>query len=209
MTLGEKIRNRRINLGYSQDELAEMVGFKSKSAISKIETNERDLNQDKIMPMAVALKVTPGYLLGWEDIDGNETETFNLHPVKKKRFQVLGDIACGQPIFANEEHETYINASSDIDADFCLVAKGDSMIDARIHDGDVVFIKSTPIVENGSIAAVIIDDEATLKRWYFYPNEKKLILNPANPRYEPLVFMGKELNNIRCIGKAVCFMSNL
>lgn len=209
MTLGEKIRDRRINLGYSQDELAEMVGFKSKSAISKIETNERDLNQDKIMPMAVALKVTPGYLLGWEDIDGNETETFNLHPVKKKRFQVLGDIACGQPIFAEEEHETYINASSDIDADFCLVAKGDSMIDARIHDGDVVFIKSTPIVENGSIAAVIIDDEATLKRWYFYPNEKKLILNPANPRYEPLVFMGKELNNIRCIGKAVCFMSNL
>ena len=211
MTLGERIKSRRKQLGYTQLELAEMVGFTSKSAISKIEQDERDLNQDKIMPMAKALNVSPAYLMGWEDADGNSIDDLpvTLTPITKRRFKVLGEIACGQPIYAQEEHETYINASADIDADFCLVAKGDSMIDARIYDGDVVFIKSTPVVNNGEIAAVIIDDEATLKRWYFNPQDKKLVLSPANAKYAPMVYVGKELNTIRCLGKAVCFMSNL
>lgn len=211
MNVGELIKNRREELGMTQDELARLIGYKGRAAVSKIETDGRGIKQDKIMKLANALHVSPGYIMGWEDIDGNpidDTPT-NLYPVKRKTFKVLGEIACGQPIYAEEEHSTYINASSDIDADFCLVAKGDSMIDARIHDGDVVFIKSTPMVENGDIAAVIIDDEATLKRWYFYPQEKKLVLSPANPKYAPLVYVGKELTYIRCIGKAVCFMSNL
>ncbi|MGM9681036.1 MAG: LexA family protein, partial [Eubacteriales bacterium] len=106
-------------------------------------------------------------------------------------------------------HESYIDASSDIDADFCLTAKGDSMIGARIHDGDVVFIKQMPIVDNGQIAAVIIDDEATLKRWYYYPDKQKLMLIAENSAYEPLVYMGEELNSITCLGRAICFMSNL
>lgn len=122
---------------------------------------------------------------------------------------MLGEIACGKPIFANEEHETYIDASADIKADFCLTAKGDSMIGARIHSGDVVFIKEQSIVDNGQIAAVIIDNDVTLKRWYFYPDKKKLILQAENPNYEPFVYIGEELNNIRCLGRAVSFMSNL
>ena len=100
-------------------------------------------------------------------------------------------------------------ASDDISADFCLVAKGDSMSGARIYDGDVVFIKKQPIVENGEIAAVIIDNEATLKRWFYYPENQKLILSPANDKYEPFVYVGDELNDIRCLGRAVCFMSKL
>ena len=83
------------------------------------------------------------------------------------------------------------------------------MIGARIHDGDIVFIRKQPIVENGEIAAVVIDNEATLKRWYFYPEEKKLILNPENAVFPPLVYIGEELDNIICLGKAVCFISNL
>lgn len=133
----------------------------------------------------------------------------NIRSIKIKRFPMLGEIACGQPLFADENHETYIDASADIKADFCLTAKGDSMIGARIQDGDVVFIKSQPMVENGQIAAVIIDDEATLKRWYYYPDKSKLVLTPENPAYEPLVYVGEELNTVRCLGKAVCFMSNL
>ncbi len=189
------------NLSYR--ELEEKTGLSRMTIQRYITGDVKKIPLNKLEVLAKGLGTTAEYILGWDDTPAD------VYPIKKKQFKVLGEIACGQPIFANEDHETYINASSDIDADFCLVAKGDSMKDARINDGDVVFIKATSIVDNGSIAAVVIDDEATLKRWYFYPNEKKLILNPANPRYEPLVFMGKELNNIRCIGKAVCFMSNL
>ena len=133
----------------------------------------------------------------------------NVRPIHVKRFPMLGEISCGTPIFADEDHETYIDASADIHADFCLTAKGESMIGARIHDGDVVFIKSMPMVENGQIAAVIIDDEATLKRWYYYPEKQKLILTPENPAFEPLVFVGDELDSVRCLGLAVTFMSKL
>jgi repressor LexA len=72
-----------------------------------------------------------------------------------------------------------------------------------------VFIKQQPIVENGEIAAVVIGDEATLKTWYYYPDKQKLVLTPANQAYEPLVYTGEELNTITCLGRAVCFMSNL
>ena len=100
-------------------------------------------------------------------------------------------------------------ADMDIKADFCLAAKGDSMINARIHDGDIVFIRVTPTVNNGDIAAVIIDENATLKRVYYYPQQNKLVLNAENPKYEPLIYITEELNNIRILGKAVYFMSAL
>ena len=100
-------------------------------------------------------------------------------------------------------------ADMDINADFCLTAKGDSMINARIQDGDIVFIKEMPMVDNGEIAAVIIDDEATLKRVYYYPEKNKLVLQAENPKYEPWVYVNEELNEIRILGKAVYFMSNL
>ena len=83
------------------------------------------------------------------------------------------------------------------------------MVGARIFDGDIVFIRSQSSVDNGEIAAVIINDEATLKRVYYYPNEEKLILNPENPKYAPLLFMGDELNSVKILGKAVAFQSSL
>lgn len=90
-----------------------------------------------------------------------------------------------------------------------MTARGDSMVGARIKDGDIVFIRQQEMVNNGEIAAVIINDEVTLKRWYFYPNKQKLVLSPENPAYEPFVYVGEELNEIRCLGRAIAFMSNL
>lgn len=133
----------------------------------------------------------------------------NISPVKLKRFPMLGSIACGEPIWAEEDRESYVMADMDIRADFCLTAKGDSMVNARIYDGDIVFIREMPIVENGEIAAVIIGDEATLKRWYYYREDNKLMLIAENPKYEPLVYMNEELDTIKCLGKAVYFMSAL
>ena len=103
--------------------------------------------------------------------------------------------------------EVFYSVSDDIDADFCLRAKGDSMTGARIYDGDIVFIRRQPTVENGEIAAVIIDNEATLKRVYFYKDKDKLVLSPENPAFEPLVYIGSELEEIRILGKAVAFQS--
>ena len=205
--IGNRIKNKRIELNMTQEEFALKSGYTSRSSINKIELGLVDIPQSKIASIASALGVSPAYLLFGDvftDKDNSE-----LRPVNLKKFPMLGEIACGKPIFANEEHETYIDASADIKADFCLTAKGDSMVGARIHNGDVVFIKEQSIVDNGQIAAVIIDNDVTLKRWYFYPDKKKLILQAENPSYEPFVFIGEELNNIRCLGRAVSFMSNL
>lgn len=133
----------------------------------------------------------------------------NLSPISTQRVPMLGDIACGQPIVANEERESYIQVGKEINADFCLTARGDSMIGARILDGDIVFCRAQDTVENGEIAAVIIGDEATLKRVYYYPEKKKLVLQAENPKYEPFVYVGEELSDIRIIGKAVAFQSDV
>jgi repressor LexA len=133
--------------------------------------------------------------------------SFEKIPVYEKRVPLLGTIACGIPIFAEENVEDYILCPEKTNADFCLYCKGDSMIGARINDGDIVYIKSQPDVSNGEIAAVLIDDEATLKRVYKYPG--KLVLKPENSEYQPLVFIDDELSKIKILGKAISFLSNV
>jgi repressor LexA len=144
--------------------------------------------------------------MGW---DSGASAGRGILPISVKRLPLLGDIACGEPIYASEEHDSFISTDIGLDADFCLRAHGDSMVGARIYDGDIVFIKAQDSVDNGEIAAVIINDEATLKRVYYYPDDSKLILSAENPRYAPFVFVGDELNEIKILGKAVAFQSNI
>lgn len=125
------------------------------------------------------------------------------------RVPIIGKIACGAPILAEENIEGYAPQCYGVRADFCLFAKGDSMINARIYDGDLVFVKKQSMVENGEIAVVLIEDSATLKRVYYYPEQNKLILNPENPKYEPLVYVDSELEQVQILGKAVSFSSRL
>ena len=132
-------------------------------------------------------------------------EGIAVSPIKKRTFPLLGEIACGEPITANENLEVYVDAGADIEADFCLRAKGDSMSGARIYDGDIVFIRKQSMVDNGEIAAVIIDNEATLKRVSYYPQKNLLILKSENPKYEDFIFTDEQLENISIIGKAVFF----
>lgn len=133
----------------------------------------------------------------------------NIHPVELKKFPLLGEIACGEPIYASEDRESYIMAGADIQADFCLIAKGDSMTGARILDGDIVFIRKQEMVEEGEIAAIVIDDEATLKRVYYDSKNNIIQLVADNPAYKPLVYQGDELNMIHILGKAVAFQSDV
>ena len=216
MTMGDRIRKARLEKGLSQAELAELLGYKSRSSINKIEVEGRDIPRSSIVKFAQVLGVTPSYLMGWEE-ETSEPDALevlmekydNIKPVKLKRFPLLGEIACGEPIFADEDRESCVMADMDINADFCLTAKGDSMINARINDGDIVFIKEMPMVDNGDIAAVIIDDDATLKRVYYYPEDNTIQLIAENPNFKPLIYKNEELDQIRILGKAVYFMSAL
>ena len=200
-----KLKELRKSKGMTLDELAEIVGT-SKQTIHRYENGIiTNVPPEKVESLANALGTTPQELMGWED---EPAVTYkNVMPVSVKQLPVLGDIACGMPIYAEERHESFVNVADKLDADFCLKAHGDSMTGARIYDGDVVFIRSQSSVDNGEIAAVIINDEATLKRVYYYPNEGKLVLSPENPRYAPLVYVGRELEAVKIIGKAVAFQS--
>lgn len=145
-----------------------------------------------------------------EEKDINDFMSYdNIFKIEKKKFPMLGTVACGEPIYADEDRESYVMAGTDINADFCLKCKGDSMINARIYDGDIVFIKKQSTVNNGEIAVVIIGDEATLKRFYYHKDKNMVILKFENPKYEDKIYVGEELNQIRILGKAVAFQSDV
>ena len=213
MTIGKRIKDLRTSLGMTQDELAKLTGYKSRSSIQKIESGERDITPSTIAAFAKALKVTPSVIMGWEENNENNAapDYSNIKGImplpEMRKVPLLGAIACGEPIYREEDE--WISLPNDIKADFCLRCQGDSMINARINDGDIVFIKSCPEVDNGQIAAVSIDNEVTLKRVYYYPEKNKLVLNPENPAYEPFVYMNEELNDVRILGRAVMFLSSV
>lgn len=209
---GERLRQLRKEKKMTLDDLARALGT-SKQTIQRYESGViANIPPEKIEALASALGTTPSALMGW-----NDGATEHRRDVAEKSggkvgivsLPVLGEIACGKPIFASETRGEYIPADASLGADFCLRAHGDSMVGARIYDGDIVFIRAQDTVENGEIAAVIINDEATLKRVYYSRREKKLILSPENTKYAPLVYIGKELRDIRILGKAVAFQSHI
>ena len=211
MTIYDRIKYLREQLGLSQQELAEKVGFKTASAVNKIELGLRDINQSKIIAFAKALNTTPSYLMGWDESDQQSFDYSSIpgimplpKTVKRPR---LGTIACGEPIMTEENFDGYDDVPDGIPCDFTLICEGDSMINARIHDGDIVYIKQQPTVENGQIAAIMIDGETTLKRVYI--DGDRLTTIPENPAYKPHTYIGEELNNIRIIGLATGFTSTL
>lgn len=132
----------------------------------------------------------------------------NIIPMPEaKSIPLVGKIACGTPITATENLEGYIKIPAQLEADFALVCRGDSMVGARIMDGDFVAIRQQPDVDDGDIAAVLIEDEATLKRVYKMPG--RLVLRAENPRYAPIDLSGAELDDVRILGKVVYFISEV
>ena len=209
LELYKNIKRRRQQLKMTQTDLALKMGYADKSMIAKIEKGNVDLPQSKILAFANVLETTPSELMGW-DYEADPTETVdNIYKLDRIKLPMLGKVACGEPIFADEDRESYIMVGTDIGADFCLQCQGDSMINARIHDGDIVFVKKTDIVENGEIAVVIIDDEATLKRFFYYREQNLVILKPENPKYQDIILTGEQLNQVRVIGRAVAFQSDV
>ena len=201
--LSKKIRDLRVLHNLTLEQVANQVGV-GRSTVRKWETGLiANMRRDKIAKLATALHTTPGYLMGWD-----ENGIDNIIPLPTmEKLPLIGAIACGAPILAQEHIEDYVDLPAHIRADFALLCKGDSMINARIFDGDVVYIRQQNTVENGEIAAVLIDGEATLKRVRLF--EDHISLEPENPQYRPLVLWGEDMNTVRILGKAVAFTSTV
>lgn len=203
--VGERIREAREAKDMSQEELGKACGT-TKQTIYKYESGVvTNVPLDRIEKIADVLGVSAAYLVGWnEDIDFPS----NILPMPAMRkIPLVGTIACGTPILAEQNIECDVDIPEHIHADFALRCKGDSMINARIYDGDIVYIRSQPEVEHGEIAAVEIDGEGTLKRVYIFPDQ--VVLQAENPLYEPRVYKGEQLADLRILGKAVGFTAQI
>ncbi len=209
MDIGQKIRALRQDRKLTQQELAKLVGVTDK-AVSTWENGTKTPRMGVIEKLADYFGVSKAYL-----VDDNITfssllpediqKIDGIVPVPHgKSVPVIGSIACGTPVLAVENIDGYIEVNPQDPADFALICKGSSMR-PRLIDGDVVLIHQQPTVDNGQTAAVLIGEEATLKRVYF-PDREHIILSPENPDFSPMSFAKEELNNIKILGKVVGFV---
>lgn len=209
-TFAERLKSLRREKGWSQQRLADTLEL-SKSSVNMYERGEREPGFETMEAIADLFNVDMNYLYGRTDVKiadpimpepKKPTIPPGFEPMPKmKKIPLIGSIACGEPITAEQNIEKMVDVPENIRCDFSLTCHGDSMVDAGIHDKDVVYIRIQPEVENGEIAAVRIDGEATLKRVYYSPGA--LTLMPANPTYAPMIYTGTQLEEVHIEGKAV------
>lgn len=220
--IGERIKQRRLELNMTQDELARKMGYTNKATISKIEKGINDIPFSKVEKFAAALQTTSSELLGWpremDELDGIVHDLYpdfvpgngylsdklppNLLPIRTRKVPILGGIAAGEPIYAQEEHEEYADVDEDTPCDYALRVEGDSM-EPTICLGDLVFIRRQSDVNDGQIAAVLIEDSATLKRIFHQSGSLTLISDNA-AKYPPRHITCED-GEIRIMGRAVSF----
>lgn len=200
MTFGQRLRTARKEKRLTQKELAAKINA-AHNSISNWENDQNMPDPDTIQNLCWALDVQPNYFFSVDN-----PLPSNIMPMPEmRRIPLIGSIACGAPILAEEHIEDYVDLPRHVRADFSLTCKGDSMINARIFDGDIVYIRQQETVENGEIAAVLIGTDATLKRVRLFDDH--IVLEPENPMYKPLVYWNEEMNTVRILGKAVAFTS--
>lgn len=215
--IAERLRNALEIRDISQSELSRKTGI-GKSSISTYLTGEYEPKQKNIYKMALALNVNEAWLMGAEvPMERQDTTAShiqnpiaaNITPLPAmKEWQILGATACGKPLHRELLDETIL-APADIKADIVFRCVGDSMINARIFDGDAVFIHLQPEVENGQIAVVRVGDEYTLKRVYVFDDYVEL--RAENPTVKTILLRGPELepDNYEVVGLAVAFLSTV
>mgnify|MGYP001771160741 CR=1 FL=1 len=200
MSIASNIKRLRTQAQLSQAELGKIAGVTDK-AVSTWEAGLKTPRMGAVEKMAAYFDVPKSAILD-DEYDSAASIPPGFQPLPRThKVPIVGHIACGQPITAEENIEDYADVPEGKRVDFCLLCEGDSMIDAGIDDGDVVYIRKQPDIENGEIAAVRIDNEATLKRVYKYPD--RLVLQPENRSYPPMTYVGEEMNQVSIEGKAV------
>lgn len=197
MSIGKKLKMLRSKSDLSLDELAAHLNKSvNKDEERYIMFNKGKLSKwenDREEPKLSALKYVADFYDVSVDSIISDKENSDLG------VPLIGKIAAGTPIFADQNIEDYFTIDSRINADFCLRIQGDSMIDAGINNNDIVFIRQQPTLEVGEIGAIQIGEEATLKR--FYRTNDSIILQPANSNYLPQIYT--EENDIKILGKLV------
>lgn len=193
-----------------QGDLAKMLGV-SQGSLSAWEIGKYDIDSDTLRRLSEIFDVSVDYLIYNDNVRRRQTVTNfgNILPITTKKVPLLGEIACGKPIYANEEFGEFADVYDDLRCDFCLRAKGESMTGAGIKDGDIVFCRQSEMVENGRIAVIGIEDEATLKRFYYYPDQDRVILAAENPAFPPMIYEGQAISRIRVLGEAVAYQSRI
>ena len=205
-----RIKQLREKKGINMSEAARLLCMPYTTYVN-YEKGLREPTSEVLIQLANFYDTSVDYIVGRSAMDtiSNRPDLplpGNIIPMPEMRkIPLIGSIACGTPILADEHIEEYIDIPRHIHADFALTCQGDSMINARIFDGDVVYIRQQDTVDNGEIAAVLIDGEATLKRVQLF--EDHISLEPENPQYRPLVYWNEEMNTVRILGKAVAFTS--
>ena len=197
--LSTRVRLRREQLGLSQEELAQRMGYRSRSSITKLEKGINDLPQSKVEELAQALETTPAALLG---LDAPCACPLGFEPLPAMvQVPLIGSIACGTPITAEQNIECYIGVPAAWHADFALTCHGDSMA-PTICNGDIVCIRCQPEVEQGEIAAVRVGEEATLKHFHRQGDAVMLLADNAAV-CPPMFYAGEQLSELHIEGKAV------
>lgn len=205
-----RIKELREKKGLNMKEVSRSLNIPYTTYVN-YEKGLREPTSEVLIQLADFFDSSVDYLVGRSSINerlslSDPSLAPNLMPMPKMRkIPLIGSIACGSPILAEEHIEDYIDIPAHIHADFSLTCKGDSMINARIFDGDIVYIRQQDTVESGEIAAVLIESEATLKRVLIYDDH--IILAPENPTYKPIICWHEEMNTVRILGKAVAFTS--
>lgn len=203
MTTGERMKKRRKEIGFSAEKVAERLGV-SPATIYRYEKGDIEkVPVDSLAELAKILQTTPAYLMGWEEQPTPAPSPIppGFSPMPEMvQVPLIGTIACGTPITAEQNIEQMVCVPSRWHATFTLTCKGQSM-EPRIHDGDLVAIRSQAEVENGEIAAVRIGEEATLKRVYLHPSF--IELRPENPAFESIILSREEMNSVTIEGKAI------
>lgn len=205
MSIGRKIKERRKELNLSVDELAARIN-KNRATIYRYESSEiENLPITILEPLAKALETTPAYLMNWEEdttdkLIEKQDNIWKIKPVRK--IPIISEIACGEPIVLNDNEQESIEVEEYVKGDFAFKARGDSMINAGIENGNIVFIKKGRYINNGDIVAVAIEDEITLKT--YRKKDNKIYFLPENREYDPIIFDIKELEytNVNIIGVA-------
>lgn len=201
MTFGERILKLRTEKGMTQDELAQKLGYKSRSSIAKIENGVRDVPRSQIVELAKALSTTPSVLMGWEDEKKDEPSAVILPTEKIHMIPVFGSVAAGFGAYANSDVigyiPLYIENDFDVADTICITVRGQSMY-PKIEDGDKIVVRRQESVDNGRVAVVMIGEEAVVKRVNF--DGERLELTSFNPEYPPRIIEGEELANCRIVG---------
>ena len=201
-SIASRIREYREREDLTLAEMAQRTGVPAQT-LNRYELGKRAPKIDVAVQIAERLGVNPLWLQGY-DVPVLTGVPDGFDPVPETyTVPRVGAIACGTPILAEQNIETYDAVPNRIRCDFTLVCKGDSMVGAGIEDGDVVYIRQQPEVENNEIAAVMIDGEATLK--YFKRVGDMVLHSPANREYEPIIVSGENLGKVKIVGKAVGF----